>query len=174
MPRNSRRRSGGRGRRTYYWDGIQFPLTNVPATGQPFELIGATSQEFMPATLVRVRGFLTAGHVGSASNVQNTLLSLKLMYLELNDAGALTGDDTAIDTNEEDIAKRQLWTYHTAFPITVDTEEGKGLFITIEVDVKVKIRLDPSGKRTLVLLADASATNAIQIAGYLRALMLHG
>lgn len=114
------------------------------------------------------------GHIGAASDVQNTTLGLKMMYVELDDAGAMSGDHTAIDTHEEDIAARQLWTYHTSFPATVAGAETEGPVVTVEVDVKVKIKIFPSGKHALLLLADASATNSVQMAGYLRALLLHG
>ncbi len=168
MPRRSRGRSGGRGggRSGYYWDGLQFPLTNITASSVVFELVGPTAQEFMPATVVRIRGQLIYAH-SADSPVQG---HLKLMYVEVNDAGTMTGDHAAIDTHEEDIAARQLWTDSFVFR---DETDGSQTTEKVIVDVKTKLKLSSGGKHILVLLAEADVTSRVSIAGYLRVLMLH-
>ncbi len=172
----SRRRSGGRGgRRGYYWDGIQFPLTNVSSSSTALELVGPVAQEFMPATMVRIRGHLTFSNSGSDSATAGAELAAKIAYVELNDAGVITGDLAAIDTHEEDIAVRQLWTYYSRFQAAgANADAGDIDRVRIEIDVKVKIRLEASGKKSLWLFTDASPTNRMQVAGYLRCLLAHG
>ncbi len=164
MSRGKRR---GAHRRGYYWDGLQFPTTAIPTTGVAFELIGPTAQEFMPGTLVRVRGHLSIASAGTGVSD----VGLKLMYLEVNDAGTITGDHTAIDTHEEDIAMRQLWTYFTQ--VRGATSGQPDAQLEIEVDVKAKLKLVASGKWILALLADAVTTNQANMAGYLRCLIMH-
>jgi len=128
----------------------------------------------MPSTLVRCRGWITFAHTGSLAETVPAELAAKLMYLELNDAGTITGDATAIDTHEEDIAARQLWTYHTLMAAAPGAgEEAEGPHVTIEIDIKAKIKIFPSGKKALVMLVDASATNHFVCAGYVRCLLMH-
>ncbi len=174
-----RRTSRGRSKRGYYWDGLQFPPTNIASTTSVFELVGSTAQEFMPATMVRIRGHLTLANNGSDASTAGVDCGLKIMYVEADDALLMTGDHQGIDTHEEDIAARQLWTYHDRLHergTGTDTDGGKSTIDTvrIEIDVKVKIILVPSGKKLLVLLADASAANRLQLSGYIRCLLQHG
>ncbi len=169
-----KRRGRGRQapRRGYYWDGLQFPITNISSAGTIFELVGPTAQEFMPGTIVRSRGHLTLKNAGTDATNGGVEAALKMMYLEVNDAGTVTGDHQAIDTNEEDIARRQLWTYHTVMA----QREGATVqpdTVRLEVDVRVKIKLEASGKMILALLADAAAGNRAQLSGYLRTLIMH-
>ena len=166
MPR--RRRGGGGKKRGYYWDGLQFPATTVPSTGASFELIGPTTQEFMPGTLVRIRGHLTL----MSTDVSSTEVGMKIMYLEVNDAGTITGDAAGIDTHEEDIARRQLWTYYTT--LRGATAGQPDDVARIEVDVKSKLKLEASGKMILALLADATTSSRASVSGYLRCLVMHG
>ncbi len=155
--RRSARRTG------YYWDGLQWPATAISAGNTLFELIGPTAQEFMPGTLVRVRGHITLRPDTATDNE----VVMKMMYLEVNDAGTITGDHQGIDTHEEDIAIRQLWTY--------DYQQGtvQGQPVTAEIDVRVKVKLSASGKFILALLADAVSGSRTSLSGYLRALILH-
>jgi len=167
MPRRSRQRSGSRGRSGYYWDGLQWPLTTIAATpGTAFEIIGPTAQEFMPGTLVRCRGQIVTAHAAD-SPVQGML---KLMYVEFNDAGAMSGDHKAIDTHEEDIAARMIWTDTFAFRDETDGSQTKD---KVDIDVKVKVKLSSGGKHGLVLLAEADVAARVSITGFLRALILH-
>ncbi len=168
-----RRGKGGRGgkRRLYYWDGIQIARSAVDTALTPIELIGPIQQEFHGGTLVRVRGWISLENAGSAGAGSGATVVLKLMYLEVNDAGNLTGDATPIDTNEEDIAARQLWMYSGRFDklaIAGDVVQGQ----QIEVDVKSKVKLAPAGKHILVLLAEANVANVVGITLYLRALVV--
>ncbi len=163
----ARRTSRGRSkRRSYYWDGLQWPSTAIATAGTAFELIGPTTQEFMPGTLVRIRGMITMRGVHATSV---GMLGHKIMYVESNDAGTMTGDHAAIDTHEEDIARRQLWTHHTELP-ALDYTAGNAI-LNVEVDVKVKVRLEASGKMILLLLADTVAANTVKTLGYLRCLI---
>ena len=170
----SGRRHGSRGsrpRRGYYWDGLQFGSTAITTSGASFELINPTAQEFMPGTLVRIRGNLTLQNAGSDKVNGNVSVGLKIMYLEVNDAGTITGDSAGIDTHEEDIARRQLWTHHALLGSSGSTSNWATQFLP--VDIKAKVKLESSGKMILALLADASQTNRAVIAGYLRCLIMH-
>ncbi len=169
LKRVSRRRQ----KRGYYWDGIQFVSTGIATAGAVFVLVDTVAQEFMPATCVRIRGHVTVGHWGSASMTAKGQVFMKIMYVEVNDAQAMTGDHSGQDSHEEDIAQRQLWTYSELFPEAIG-EVGQGLSSQIEIDVKSKIRLEPHGKKLLVLIVDAVAVNHIVISGYVRALLQHG
>ena len=168
-------RRGGRGRssprRGYYWDGIQWPNTAIVTTGVVFELIGPTAQEFMPGTLVRVRGHISLLNSGANKAASGISYGLKMMYVEVNDAGTMTGDHQAIDTHEEDIANRQLWTHHGRLSVT--DASANDASIDIEVDVKAKLKLRASGKWILALLMDTNADSKLESTGYLRALIMH-
>ncbi len=168
MPRGRRRQAPRRG---YYWDGLQWPSTDVGTAGVALELIGPVAQEFMPGTLVRVRGHISLINGGSDSTSGPTTMGMKLMYLEVNDAGTITGDHAAIDTHEEDIAMRQLWTHHARLGQSVAA--GPEATVDIEVDVKAKLKLVASGKWILALLLDATPINRAQTVGYLRCLIQH-
>ena len=166
----ARRRTGGGGRkkRGTYWDGIQFPTTSLTTTQAVFVLVDTTAQEFMPATLERIRGSLNVRSFHATSNVA---VRMKIMYVEVNDAQTMTGDHAATDTHEEDIAIRQLWTKSMAMPAL---DENANSIENFEIDVKAKLKLEPSGKKLLVLLVDASAASSAVLSGYLRCLLLHG
>ncbi len=163
--RGGKRRSAGR-RNGYYWDGLQWPDTAIVTAGTVFELIAPTAQEFMPGTLVRIRGHIAMRNIHATSTA--TILQ-KIMYLEVNDAGTITGDHQGIDTHEEDIARRQLWTHLAVIP-ALDNTGGPNVVI-IEVDVKVKVKLEASGKMILALLADVVSASTVNTTGYLRALI---
>ena len=165
------RNMSGRGR---YWDGLQWSTTGISTTTSAFVLVDSTAQEFMPATVVRIRGQVTVGHWGTSSTSAKGTCVMKIMYVEVNDAGTMTGDHSGIDTHEEDIAIRQLWAYQVTLNQTETATVAEGPFVNVEVDVKSKIKLEPSGKKLLVLLIDADATNHIVVSGYVRALLLHG
>lgn len=125
----------------------------------------------MPGTLVRIRGHISCINGGSDSVNGPTTLGLKIMYVEVNDAGTMTGDHAGIDTHEEDIAQRQLWTWHGRLGQSVAA--GPEDRIHIEVDVRAKLKLIASGKFILALIADATPSNRAQIVGYLRTLIMH-
>ncbi len=167
MPRGSRRRSGGRGGRAnaYYWDGLQWPSTAVDTAVVAFELIGATAQEFMPGTLERIRGNISIRGIHATTTA---IVRAKIMYVETDDAGAMTGDHAPIDTHEEDIAVRQLWTW-SGFVGALD--EAGGNLIQLPIDIKAKVKLEPSGKRKLLLLMENTSASSALSLGYLRCLI---
>ncbi len=171
MARGRRRQAPRRG---YYWDGLQVGSTNIGSSGTVFELVNPVAQEFMPATLVRVRGYLQIANSGTDAANGGVQAAAKLMYIEVNDAGTITGDHQAIDTDEEDIAARQLWTWQGqlqergAAADASDTDT-----VRIEVDVRVKLKLVASGKKILALLMDASSANRAVANMYLRCLLMH-
>ena len=158
-------------RRGYYWDGINWPNTAIASAGTIFEVIGPTAQEFMPGTLVRVRGQVTLMNSGANKAASGISYGLKLMYVEINDAGTVTGDHQGIDTHEEDIAQRQLWARMGRLSVT--DASANDASIDIEVDVKAKLKLRASGKWILALLADANADTKLEMTGGLRALIMH-
>lgn len=151
-----------------YWDGLQFPATALTTAGVVFELIGPVSQEFMPATLVRIRGHLSVRSFHATTNVR---VGMKIMYVEVNDAGSMTGDHSAFDTHEEDIAVRQIYTKVLEMP---PLDELGDNIMNWEVDVKSQISLASSGKQILALLGEADVNSAANMSGYLRCLLLHG
>lgn len=166
-------RSRGRGRssgrkRGYYWDGIQFPATNLGAADVIFVLVDTTALEFMPATLMRIRGSLAHRATTATSNE----IFLKLIEIGVSDAQLMTDDHSAIDTHEEDIAQRILWQNVSMQPNAANS--GDQAVVHIEIDVKVKLRFSASGKRLLALLAKASNTNRTNLAGNIRCLLGHG
>ncbi len=170
----ARRRSRKPSRGTY-WDGLQTVLTNIPSAGAALILVDATAQEFMPATMDGIRGFMYLANSGSDAATAGVLCGCKIMYLETDDAGVITGDWNGLDTDEEDIAERQLWSYMRHFVTrgaaadASDTSE-----VNIELEVKAKVKLSSSGKKKLLLLVDASPTNRLQMTCYLRAHLSHG
>ncbi len=155
----------GKGRRGTYWDGIQLPRTAVTTAGLVLVLVDTTAQEFMPSTLVRVRGQLS--FTPSADTINE--VRAKMLYVEVNDAQAMTGDHAAIDTHEEDIAARQLWAAQHAQPASALRAVNN-----IEIDVKAKLKLVPSGKMLLVLLIQATTATRTDVTANLRCLLMHG
>lgn len=151
-----------------YWDGLQWAATSIDTTVVSFVLIDTTAQEFMPATLIRIRGNLGVRSFHATSQVAMTL---KIMYVEVNDAQSMTGDHAPIDTHEEDIAQRQL--YATTFQMPPLDEPGNNIR-NWEIDVKAKLKLEPHGKKLLVLLAQCDGATSANLNGYLRCLLLHG
>ena len=156
----------GRGKKTYYWDGIQVPLTSLSSSAV-VEVVGTGSTEFKPSTLVRIRGHIC--FVSTATS--GTTVAAKILYVELNDAGAMTGDHAAIDTHEEDIAARQLWTYYR--PLRGATAGQPDDVAFAEVDVKAKLRLESHGKKSVVLLLEGSSGANASFTVNLRALLMN-
>ncbi len=140
-------------------------------TGVVFELIGPVAQEFMPGTLVRIRGWVTLANSGANKAASGVSYGMKIMYVEVNDAGTMTGDHQALDTHEEDIANRQLWA--RAGRLSVTDASANDASVDIEIDVKAKLKLRASGKWILALLLDTNADSKLESTGYIRALILH-
>jgi len=171
----ARRTAGTRSRKkpSYRWDGLQWPSTGVPVSPSQtlLILIDETTIQDRGGTLERIRGHITVGNWGGAAEAGKVQWAAKILLVEMNDAGAMTGDHRAIDTDQDDIAVRQLWTYNVLLPASAtDTAENEG-FVVVEVDVKIRIRLPPSGKSALIFLSSADVVNRAVIAGYLRCLI---
>ncbi len=170
MPGRQTRRGGGRGRSkpTYKWTGLQWSPTDVGTAGVAFVLAGGVEVErYGKCTVERVRGFIRCANTDSDSLNGVARLGLKMMALEINDAGTKTGDDSGLDTDEEDIAKRQLWTYYT---VLEPEEDAYNDVVRIEIDVKVRIFL-MHPKQELMLLADCAVNDRLRVDGYLRVLL---
>ena len=161
-------KSGGR-KAGFYWDGLQVPSTNVTTAGVVNVIVDTTAQEFMPATVVSVRGFLNLTADGSDAANGRVRIAAKIMYVEVNDAQVMTGDHNAIDTHEEDIAQRQLWSYSSLLP--ANQSGGAAAFENVELNVKTSIRMEPHGKKLLVLLLQSDVANRARFALYSRVLL---
>ncbi len=163
----ARRRRGAVARRgSYVWHGVNVSEVSVTSAETFFVLVGAAHQEKEPGTLVRIRG-----HVALRGNVatSNTVL-FKIQYVEINDAGAVTGDASANDNDEEDIAQRILWSYVYTQPSAADA--GDQPAVTIELDIKAKLKLFVGGKHELLMMM-TGINNARSIAAVnVRALVL--
>ncbi len=158
-----------------YTDGLQWPLTNVPSTGVVLVLVDTTAQEFMPATLQRIVGYVDIANSGSDAATAGSDAAFKIMYVEVNDAQTMSGDHAGIDTHEEDIAQRQLWTFNGRFhTMGANADAGDIDRLRIPIDMRGKLKLEPHGKKLLVLIGDATASNRIQVTGYLRCFLKHG
>ncbi len=158
MGRRRSRRGASARRRGYYWDGVQTAETTVTAGDSFFVLIDGIDQEQHPGTLVRVRGNIALRATTATSNA----VFFKLLYLPIDDAGNVPGDDSAIDVHEEDIAARQLWNYVYIQPDAATA--GHQPTVNVEVDIKAKLKLWVSGKQELMLLmrgVNNARTNAI-------------
>lgn len=154
-----------RQQKRYYWDGLQWPSTAIDTAVVAFELIGSTAQEFMPGTLERIRGNISIRGIHATTTA---IVTAKLMYVEMNDAQSMSGDHAPIDTHEEDIAIRQLWTW-TGFVGALD--EAGGNLVQIPIDVRAKVRLESAGKKSLLLLMQNTSASSALCLGYLRALV---
>ena len=117
---------------------------------------------------MRIRGWINL----AADAVSGNSVGLKLLYAETNDAGTMTGDHSGIDTQEEDVAVRQLWTAYYVQQTVASTDALR--VQTYEVDIKAKLKLEASSKKQLVLLMTAASANRTESSGYLRCLLLHG
>ncbi len=166
MGRRSSRRGASARRRGYYWDGVQSSEVVVTAADSFFILIDGIDQEQHPGTLVRVRGSIALRATTATSNA----VFFKLMYLPITDAGAIPGDDSAIDQSEEDIAARQLWTHvHMQGDAPAAGEQPA---VVIEVDIKAKLKLWVSGKQELFLLVRGVNNARTNVIVNLRALIM--
>ncbi len=122
----------------------------------------------MSRTGVSIRGWLTYSNSGSAADIGQVRVVSKILVASLLDSGGVSDDTKAIDTHEEDIAWRQLWTYSTLLESPAVILEGRNL--TIEVNVKVKFKLPNDGKHALVMMTQSDVVNRATLTGYLRVL----
>ena len=176
MPRNSRRRSGGRGggsKRRYRWFGNQFPVTSIAVTSARtfVELVsGAQLERLGGGTLQRIRGSLHFSNTGTdAVNGGCNIASIILAHT-VNDAQAIEADLQPTDNNEEDIARRVLWSRFARLS-DLNNDPLAYSFERIEIDIRVKVILLSTGKHSLWLAMDNNFANRGQVMGYLRALV---
>jgi len=162
-----RRISRGRKKTHYYWDGLQWPETTLGSSRVILILVGTTATEFMGRTLVSVRGYLSFLSLATANPVR---VASKLVLIELNDAGTITSDVFPIDTHEEDISWRQLWSYSNLLSEAPTAGNSILAGAQIEINVKVKIKLPNDGKHALALISQADVASSCSFAGYLRCL----
>ncbi len=169
MANQRRRGRSQRSKPVYKWSGLQVGVTDVGVTGVALVLVGGVEIErYGKATVVAVRGHMQFLNNDSDAAAGNVVFGAKLMKLEINDAGTLTGDDQGIDTNEEDIAKRQLWTGHGVLPKRL--ADGRVEHINFILNVGVFVVL-AHPKEELIMLLDASIANRLQVASYIRVLL---
>ena len=163
-----RRRSRGRAKPTYKWSGLQWENIAVSANGVALILVGGVEIErYGKCTVQAIRGGMTFHNTDSDAAGGVVRVGAKIGVYNVNDAGTLTDDVAGLDTHEEDISKRQLWTYTDFFRASATnlTVERR-----VEVYVKAGIILGDA-KSELMLVANSSVVNRVRVTGYLRALI---
>ncbi len=160
----TRRRTGRGGRRppvSYRWTGVQ--ASNIALSSTDTAVVLLDDIDINEAgTLVRIRGHL----IWEAITATGNLLRAKLLYMEINDAAAITGDHSASDTSREDIAARILWE-HTWVQSAINTEPA----VDVEIDVKAKMRLRLGEKFVMALLLFATSASRSRASLNMRALI---
>ncbi len=130
-----------------------------------FVLLDGIDAEHHPGTVVRIRGSIALRATTATSNA----VFFKLLYLPIDDAGAVPGDDSAIDIHEEDISARQLWTHvHMQGDASA---AGLQPAITLDIDIKAKIRIIVTGKHEMLLLVRGVNNARTNVIVNLRALV---
>ncbi len=163
----TRLRSSGRSRgpvQTYRWVGIQFPLTVMASTTTSFNLVDSLEiDEMGGATVERIRGWISV----VKNNVATSQYAFKIALENVDDAGAPTSDISPIDTDAEDVGRRQLWMRNSIFGSV--TSLGAQLNqIDLEIDVKARVKM--RAKQSLFLFAE-SGSSFVSTIGYLRVLL---
>lgn len=149
----------------YTWTGIQAPSAVVGAGGTVHE-IWQYSHDTGPCTLYAVRGNV---HLENA-NAANVVVGLKLVRCRTDDAGLMTDDIVAIDTDIADIKYADmLWqwygpVYGTAVATADNSERSFDLF------VKSRRRLTDE-KSSISLVCNADIAGRAYITVNLRALV---
>ncbi len=171
MARARQRRSGGRGRssaRNGYWDGIQLPEIVVNTIGAAPIIVDGVSHETNNGVVERIRGWITIRNGGTDSLNGIVECGIKIMHVTFDDAQVMADDNRGLDTDEEDIARRQLWNYHTVLPAQPAAAAVEP-DVRIVVDVKAKVKISGSGKEGVVVLVDAGINARLVFSCYLRA-----
>jgi len=163
--RSFRGRSGGRSSApTYKWAGVQFPLTALASTLTAINLVDRLQiDEMGGATLLRIRGNI----VVRQNVVSATEWGMKIVMENVDDLGAPTSDIQAIDTDGEDIARRQLWTRIGQEPTASAVDQTTRIDLEIDIKARVKLR----AKQSLFLLMESTVAR-MSATGYLRCLLL--
>ncbi len=168
-----RRRARGRSvKREGGWGGIQWIRTNIPVAGIFQDLGDTLTSENRKRTLDGVRGWMLLANTGSDAGTAGVEAAAKLMVLNADDALAITDDAQALDTNLEDIQRRQLWTF--ASTLEVRSNNTNQQHVLFEINVNLAVKLDQTPKMILGMLIDASVVNRVQSSGYLRAYYKYG
>ena len=167
---NFRRRSRAtKSKPTYKWSGLQAGSTDVSTSGTAFVLVGGTEvEQYGKCTVVSVRGTLEVANSDSDAANGVVKYGIKLMKLNINDAGTITDDAFGIDSHEEDIAKRQLWTQHGV--LTKQLADGATHRRQFILNVGVFVIL-ANPKEELIMLLDAGNADRLQANCYLRVLL---
>ncbi len=174
MPRGGRGGyNGGRGGGTkprYVWAGIQIgTTTDVPTGGVAAVLVPTTFTDEHGGVLVeRVRGVVHIFNDDTDSANGAVNIATKVIAVHTNDAGAISDDVQAFDSDAEDIAQRILSQnmHRLGAAAAADFMQTE---VVIDIDIKVRIRLEPT-KNELVLLLDASVANRARFLCNVRAL----
>ncbi len=169
MPNRSPRGRQQRRRTKYMWSGIQSSSpTNIPIAGLASVLV---SEAFVRThgnlTVVRIRGDITMQNGGSDAAAGDVGVAYKILVVNQNDAGAISDDVQALDSDIEDISRRIL---DQAFARLGSTSSVLPSERRLEIDVKVSVKVIV--KQELVCLFDASVVNRGQAHTNLRALCI--
>ena len=164
------RRTHNRIKPRYAWAGLQVnTTTDIPTAGVVAVLVAGTFVErHGSVTVQRIRGDLQIMNDDTDAANGAVNVAYKVMKIEINDAGTITGDHNALDTHEEDIAARILdqglfRLGAAAASDFVDTWQR------VHLDIKAKVRVHHA-KEEVVLLLDSSVANRARFLCNLRAL----
>lgn len=170
--RRGARRSGNRP--SYAWVGLQVNSTaDIPAAGAVLVLVDQGIIERHGAlTVERVRGtiYITNDDTDSANG--GVTGAAKMLVFEINDAGVISGDANALDTDLEDISERILYQdiWHLGAAAATDFQDT---FLRLDIDVKARVRMNEP-KKILGILLDSTVNNRARFICNLRALVRVG
>ena len=165
-------RSQGRGRQrpSYQWGGLQInSTTDIPATGVVLVLTDqGTIERHGALTVERVRGTIQLSNDDTDSANGGVTIASKMMVFEIDDAGNISGDHAALDTDLEDISARILWQdiVHLGAETATDFQATERFW---EIDMKARQRMS-APKQVLGILLDASVSNRARFICNLRVL----
>jgi hypothetical protein len=175
--RRGRGRSTGRGRLRprYVWTGIQVNAPqDVTAVGTVNIIVSEAVLDAHGSNVVieRIRGNVHYTNDDTDAPNGTVRVAHKILVANVNDAGGVTDDINALDTDEEDIARRIL----TQFIHVLGAEAATDFLQTeldVEIDVRVKIKIkDP--KMVLAIFQQSTTINRARSVMNLRALMRIG
>ncbi len=171
------KRSGRGSRRApvrYTLGGVQWPTTDISTLGVALVVVSELHVErHGQLTVERIRGNVHIFNSDTDATGGGVQVAAKILLVELDDAGAVTGDHSGIDTHEEDIAVRHLWMQNVRCSANAVADEFRDGGYNLEVDVKVRIKIS-SPKQALLLFMASNVSNRGQSCGYLRSLLRVG
>lgn len=129
----------------------------------------ANSLNFERATLLRIRGYITLVQTAAASAANVPFMP---MALHMGPLTFTAGDFSPFLSSDYD-ATDVLWTWGCVATNRASTTEGTATFLTKEVDVKAKRRIDSSEQLlfTFGMAADAAATPSVTVQFLMRMLI---